>query len=151
VSTSKVDSYLAGTLNIANASDVRLSRRWKLLFDMWHGVAWAVLIAASRRTKLSLNSGQNGTLVIISSYSKTNLNIVLSSTPPWIRVAMGWTTESRSYESRRTVFFSTSSKSDVGLTQLTNWVQGVKRPGREGDHLPPTSANKMRIYISTSP
>jgi hypothetical protein len=43
--------------------------------------------------------------------------------------------------------FSTSSRPDLGLSP------GVKRPGREADHLPPasTEVKKMWIYTSTPP
>jgi hypothetical protein len=55
--------------------------------------------------------------------------------------------------------FSMSSRLALGPTQPPiQWVPGalspgVKRPGREADHSPPTSAEvkKMRIYISTPP
>jgi hypothetical protein len=54
--------------------------------------------------------------------------------------------------------FSKSSRPALGFTQpLIQWVPGapfpeVKRPGREADHSPPTSAEvqKMWIYISTA-
>jgi hypothetical protein len=53
--------------------------------------------------------------------------------------------------------FSTLSIQALGPTQpLIQWVPGalspgVKRPGREADHSPPTSAEvkKIRIYTST--
>jgi hypothetical protein len=55
--------------------------------------------------------------------------------------------------------FSTSSRSALGSTQPPiHWVlwalsPGVKRPGREADHSPPTSAevNKMWLYTFTPP
>jgi hypothetical protein len=55
--------------------------------------------------------------------------------------------------------FSKSSRLALGSTQPPiQWVPGalsarVKRPGREADHSPPTSAevNKMWIYTSTPP
>jgi hypothetical protein len=54
--------------------------------------------------------------------------------------------------------FSTSSRPALGSTQPPiQWVPGplspgVKRPGREADHSPPTSAEvkKMWIYTSTT-
>jgi hypothetical protein len=48
--------------------------------------------------------------------------------------------------------FSTSSRPALGSTQPPiQRLPGVKRPGREADHSPPTSAEvkKMRIYTST--
>jgi hypothetical protein len=56
-------------------------------------------------------------------------------------------------------FFSKSSRPALGSTQPPiQWVPGalspgVKRPGREADHSPPTSAEvkKMLTHISTSP
>jgi hypothetical protein len=55
--------------------------------------------------------------------------------------------------------FSTSSRPALGFTKPPiQWVPGplspgVKRPGREVDHLPPTSAEvkKMWIYTPTPP
>jgi hypothetical protein len=55
--------------------------------------------------------------------------------------------------------FSMLSRPALGCTQPPiQWVRGavspgVKRPERETDHLPPTSAefNKMWIYASTAP
>jgi hypothetical protein len=55
--------------------------------------------------------------------------------------------------------FSKSSRPALGFTQPPiQWVPGalspgVKRPRREADHSPPTSAEvkKMRIYTSTPP
>jgi hypothetical protein len=57
------------------------------------------------------------------------------------------------------IFFSKSSRLALGSTQPPiQWVPGalspgVKRPGREADHSPPTSAEvkKMWIYTSTPP
>jgi hypothetical protein len=49
--------------------------------------------------------------------------------------------------------FSTSSRPALGSTQRPiQWVPEVKRPGREVDHSPPTSAEvtKMWTYISTA-
>jgi hypothetical protein len=49
--------------------------------------------------------------------------------------------------------FSKSSRPAPGSTQPIQWVPGVKRPGREADHSPPTSAEvkKMWIYKPTPP
>jgi hypothetical protein len=55
--------------------------------------------------------------------------------------------------------FSTSSRPDLAFIQLpSQWVSGalspaVKRPGREADHSPPSTAEvkKTRIYASTPP
>jgi hypothetical protein len=59
----------------------------------------------------------------------------------------------------RSRIFSSPHRSDPlwsSPSLLSNWVQGplspwVKRPGREADHSPPTSAEvkKMWIYLST--
>jgi hypothetical protein len=59
----------------------------------------------------------------------------------------------------KTFCFSKASRPALGSTQpLFQWVSGdfppvVKWPGREADHLPPTSAEiqNMWIYISTPP
>jgi hypothetical protein len=59
----------------------------------------------------------------------------------------------------KNVLFSTSSRPALGPTQPpVQWAPGalspdVKRPGRETDHSPPTSAEvkKMWIYTSTPP
>jgi hypothetical protein len=59
----------------------------------------------------------------------------------------------------RIFLFATSSRPAMGSTQTPiQWVPGalspgVKRPRREADHSPPTSAEvkKMRIYTSTPP
>jgi hypothetical protein len=52
--------------------------------------------------------------------------------------------------------FSTASRPDLGSTQppsqrLTGALSpGVKRPGRDADHLPPVSAEVKKIWIYTS-
>jgi hypothetical protein len=47
--------------------------------------------------------------------------------------------------------FSMSSKPALGPTQPPiQWVPGVKRPGREADHSPPTSAEVKKTWIYTS-
>jgi hypothetical protein len=52
--------------------------------------------------------------------------------------------------------FSTSSRPALGLTQPpSQWVAGafspgIKRPGREADHSPTTSAEVKKIWIYTS-
>jgi hypothetical protein len=71
----------------------------------------------------------------------------------WLR---GW---SSSPSRVKKFLFSTSSRPALGSTQPPiRWVPralspGVKRPGREADHLPPVSAEvkKMWIYASSSP
>jgi hypothetical protein len=46
--------------------------------------------------------------------------------------------------------FSTSFRSVLRPTQPTiQWLQGVKRPGREADHSPPTSAEVENTWIYT--
>jgi hypothetical protein len=78
------------------------------------------------------------------------------------RLATDWTTErSESSPGRvKNFHFSMSSRLALGSTQPpTQCVPGggsfpgVKRPGREADHSPPTSAEvkKMWIYTSTPP
>jgi len=66
-----------------------------------------------------------------------------------LRWATGWTMGVLEFDSRRgleTFFFTTASRTALRLTQrLIQWVSedlslGKKRPGREADHLPPSSA-----------
>jgi hypothetical protein len=46
--------------------------------------------------------------------------------------------------------FSISSRPALGSTQPPiNWVRGLKRQGRETDHLPPTSAEVKKMWIHT--
>jgi hypothetical protein len=50
--------------------------------------------------------------------------------------------------------FSMSSRPTLGPTQPPiRWVPGLKRPGHEADHSPPTTAEikKTLIYTYTSP
>jgi hypothetical protein len=62
---------------------------------------------------------------------------------------MGWTIEVLGFDSRRGLgifLFTTASRTALGPTQLPiQWAPGVlslgvKRPGREADHSPPSSA-----------
>jgi hypothetical protein len=47
--------------------------------------------------------------------------------------------------------FSTAFKPVLGLTQPPiQWIPGIKRPGREADHSPPTSAGVRNTWIYTS-
>jgi hypothetical protein len=47
--------------------------------------------------------------------------------------------------------FSRSSRPALRSTQYPiQWVPGVKRPGREVDHSPPTSAEVKKMWIYTS-
>jgi hypothetical protein len=47
--------------------------------------------------------------------------------------------------------FSKSSRPALGSTQPPiQWVPGVKRPRREADHSPPTSAQVKKMWIYTS-
>jgi hypothetical protein len=73
---------------------------------------------------------------------------------------MGWTSEGSEFESDRVkniLFFT--FRPALGSTQSSiQWVlgalsSGVKGPGREAGHLPPTSGEvkKMWIYTSTPP
>jgi hypothetical protein len=82
------------------------------------------------------------------------------STYKW-RLATGWTTERSGFESRKGQEFSLLHVVQTGSgfhpTSYTmgpgGSFSGVKRPGREADHSPPTSAEvkKMWIYTSTTP
>jgi hypothetical protein len=65
------------------------------------------------------------------------------------RWTTGWTIEVLGFDSRRRLeifLFTTASRTDLGPTQPPiQWVPGtlsleVKRPGREADHSPPSSA-----------
>jgi hypothetical protein len=64
------------------------------------------------------------------------------------RWATGWTIGVLWFDSRRElgIFFTTASRTALGPTQSPiQWVPGtlplgVKRPGREADHSPPSSA-----------
>jgi hypothetical protein len=73
---------------------------------------------------------------------------------------MGWTTMGSEFESQWGQEFSLLHviQTDSGHTQLPiQWVlealsQEIKRPGREADHSPPTSAKvKTWVYTSTPP
>jgi hypothetical protein len=78
----------------------------------------------------------------------------------WLSRYSGWLRarrqRGRSSSSGRVknLLFSKSSRPALGSTQPSiQWVSEVKRPGREADHSPPTSAEvkKMWIYASTPP
>jgi hypothetical protein len=80
-----------------------------------------------------------------------------------VGIATGYGLEDRGseFETRwgKNFHFSTSSRPALGPTQPPiQWISealspGIKRPGREDDHSPPTSAEvkKVWIYISTPP
>jgi len=76
--------------------------------------------------------------------------------------ALGYGLDDRWFESRQGLgifLFTTVSRPPLGSTQLTiQWVPGalslgVKRPGREADHSPPSSAEVKNAwsYTSTTP
>jgi hypothetical protein len=78
------------------------------------------------------------------------------------RLATGWTIRVQGFDSRRALgifLFSTTFRPALGRAQShIQWVSGalsqrVKRPGREADHSPPTSAEVKKVwrYTSTSP
>jgi hypothetical protein len=61
-------------------------------------------------------------------------------------IYLGWTTERSSPGRVKNFHFSMSSRPALGSTQPpVQWVPGVKRPGREADHSPPTSAEVKKI------
>jgi hypothetical protein len=76
-----------------------------------------------------------------------------------VGIATGWTTEAEESEFRVPVgtrIFSSTQCPDLPslLTTGTGALSpGVKRPGHEADHSPPTSAEvkKTRIYTATPP
>jgi hypothetical protein len=69
-----------------------------------------------------------------------------------------WTTRGRNSSPRvvNNFHFYMTSKPALGPTQLhIGWVTvalslGVKRPGREADHLPPTSTEVKETWVYTS-
>jgi hypothetical protein len=73
--------------------------------------------------------------------------------------ATSWMIEFRVTVRARNFFFTTASRLTLGPTQSPiQWVPGalslgVKRPGREAGHSPPSSAEAMNVwsYISTPP
>jgi hypothetical protein len=76
-----------------------------------------------------------------------------------IRRATGWTIGVLGFDSRRRlgiVIFTTVSRTALGPTQpTTQWVPGaislgVKRPGCEADHSPPSSAEVKNAWSYTS-
>jgi hypothetical protein len=56
---------------------------------------------------------------------------------------MGWTTEESEFESQEDQEFSL-------LHVVQTLSPGVKRPGREADHTPPTSAEVKKTWVYTS-
>jgi hypothetical protein len=73
------------------------------------------------------------------------------------RLATGWTTKGRSSSpgGRKNFHVSISSRPALGPTQppiqwVTGFFPGVKRPGREDDHSPPTSAEVKKTWVYTS-
>jgi hypothetical protein len=76
-----------------------------------------------------------------------------------LRWAMGWTIGVLGFYSRRGLgifLFTTASRTALGPTQPPiQWVPGVlsvgvKRPGREADHSPPSSAEVKNAWRYTS-
>jgi hypothetical protein len=66
-------------------------------------------------------------------------------------IATGYGIHSSSAGKVKNFLSSTTSKPALGSTQPPiQWVLGVKRPGREADHSPPTSAEVKKIWIYTS-
>jgi hypothetical protein len=72
-------------------------------------------------------------------------------------MALGYELDDRGFESRLGIFlFTTASSPALGPTQpLIQWVSGVlslavKRPGRESDHSPPSSAEVKNSWSYTS-
>jgi hypothetical protein len=87
------------------------------------------------------------------------LSLLLKNRDSAMDIATGYRLDDRGDGVRvpaGSIFFSTLSRPVLGFTQPpTQCVTGahfpgVKRPGREADHSPPTSAevNKMRAYTS---
>jgi hypothetical protein len=70
---------------------------------------------------------------------------------------MGWTARVRFPAVQDFSLFSTSSRPALGPTQPpTQWVPGAislgaKRPGREADHSPPTSAEVNNTQYTSQP
>jgi hypothetical protein len=71
----------------------------------------------------------------------------------WLRAGRRWGRSSSRGRVQNFLFYK-SYRPALGSTQPPiQWVPGVKRPRREVDHSPPTSAEvkKMWIYTSTPP
>jgi hypothetical protein len=96
---------------------------------------------------------------ILTNYFKSTsviLNYVAQSVQRW---ATGWTIGVLGFDSRRGLgifLFTTASRTALGPTQPPiEWVPGalslgVKRPGREADHSPPSSAEVKNSWSYTS-
>jgi hypothetical protein len=77
------------------------------------------------------------------------------ATPGWLSgIALGYGLDIRVFESRQGLgifLFTTASRPPLGPTQLPiQWVPGalslgVKRPGREADHLPPCNIEVKNV------
>jgi hypothetical protein len=83
----------------------------------------------------------------------------LLDTFPYKRWAMGWMIEVLVFDSQRGLgifLFTTASRTVLGPTELPiQWVPGalslgVKRPGCEADHSPPSSAEVKNAWSCTS-
>jgi hypothetical protein len=64
----------------------------------------------------------------------------------------GWSTKGSEFEFQwgQELLFLHVLQIGSGAHTVIQWVPGVKRPGREADHLPPTSAEVKQTWVYTS-
>jgi hypothetical protein len=91
--------------------------------------------------------------------SRLRLNLIVGITTfdtrnSAVGIAIGYRLNNRGVGVRVPVgsrIFSTSPRPELGPTQLPiQWLPAVKRPGREADHSPPTSAEVKKMWIYTA-
>jgi hypothetical protein len=106
-------------------------------------------------TKIPVKGGSVKTLKYATHIKNNKYNNYVSTEWSVKRLSTRWTTggTSSSSDKVKNFHFSIQSRPALGSTQWVPWAlsPGVKRQGRDADHLPPTSAEvkTMSIYIFT--